>query len=103
MANHKAHLIGLQRELAKEGLLVEAGWIMLRVGGFCDTATPEQSRHMRAAFFAGARHLFGAILAIMDPATEQTDANMARMDRINAELSAFENELRLWTDLTTSH
>jgi hypothetical protein len=103
MANHKAHLIGLQRELAKQSLLVEAGWIMLRVAGFGEDTTPEQLRDLRMAFFAGAHHLFGAIMAIMDSGTEPTDADMARMDRISAELLAFENQLKLRIAGTTSH
>jgi hypothetical protein len=99
----KAQLIRLQRELAKESLLVEAGWIMLRVAGFGEDTTPEQLRDLRMAFFAGAHHLFGSIMAIMDSGEEPTDADLLRMDKINAELSAFENQLKLRVTGTSSH
>jgi hypothetical protein len=90
----RSHLIRLQRELAEQGMLIEAGWISLRLAVLGDTTTPEQLRDMRMAYFAGAQHLFGAIATIMEPGEEPTEADLTRMDRINAELTAFLDELK---------
>lgn len=43
----------------------------------------------RRAFYAGAQGLFHAILAGLDSGTEPTDADLARMDEIHAELTEF--------------
>jgi hypothetical protein len=49
---------------------------------------------MRWVFFAGAQHLFGSIMGIMDPGEEPTDADLRRMDQIDVELKTFIAEFK---------
>lgn len=83
------HLERLSRQLADEGKLVEAGWIGLRLAAMPDNAPAVQLEAMRMAFFAGAQHLFSALISALDEGDEVTEADMRRMDLINAELQAF--------------
>lgn len=83
----------LQRELANKGLLIEAGWAALRNVWVPKDASPAQVRDMRWAFMAGAQHLFVSIMGTLDEEAEPTDADMARMEKIAAELEAFEKEI----------
>jgi hypothetical protein len=41
---------------------------------------------MRNVFFAGAQHLWALWLTTLDPGEEPTEADMTRLDNINAEL-----------------
>lgn len=86
----RAHLERLSRELTDQGRLIEAGWISLRLAAIPLNAPPVQLEEMRNAFFAGAQHLFGSLMTILDPGeVEPTDQDLARMDLIDAELKAF--------------
>ena len=85
----------LSRRLADDGRLIEAGWVALRLQAVPHNAPAVQLQEMRMAFMAGAQHLFGSILSILDPGLEETDADLSRMDLIHKELAAFEQELRL--------
>ncbi len=44
---------------------------------------------MRTAFFAGAQHLFGSIMGMMEADEEPTVTDLARMDNIEKELATF--------------
>lgn len=79
----------LARDLTEKGKLIEAGWIALRLAALPADAPPIQLEEMRNAFFAGAQHLFGSIMDILDPGEEPTDADLRRMDLIDRELKAF--------------
>jgi hypothetical protein len=85
----------LSRRLADDGRLIEAGWVALRIQAIPHNAPAVQLQEMRMAFMAGAQHLFGSILSILDPGLEETEADLSRMDLIHKELAAFEQELRL--------
>ena len=85
----------LERDLIDKGLLIEAGFASLRAMAMAPDAPPEQVHEMRMAFFAGAQHLFGSIMQTLDPEAEPTDADMRRMDRIDAELRAFIDDFQL--------
>lgn len=52
-----------------------------------------QWTEMRRAFFAGAATMWQAQLLILDPGTEATEADFARMDSLNAELDRFMTDL----------
>jgi hypothetical protein len=84
----------LSQELTARGLLIEAGYVGLRLAAMAPDASEVQVREMRMAFFAGAQHLFASIMGILDPGDEPTDADLKRMDNIAAELGRFERELR---------
>ena len=85
----------LSRRLADEGRLIEAGWVALRIQAIPHNAPAVQLQEMRMAFMAGAQHLFGSMLGMLDPGLEETPDDMRRMDLIHKELAAFEQELRL--------
>jgi hypothetical protein len=73
-----------------QGKLIEAGWIGMRLACVPDDAPAIQLEEMRMAFFAGAQHLFGSLTGGgLDPDAEPTDADIRRMDLIDAELRAF--------------
>jgi biotin synthase-like enzyme len=52
-------------------------------------APPDQMREKKVCFMAGAAELFSCIMTALDPGGEPTEADMAMMDSINAELEAF--------------
>jgi hypothetical protein len=85
----------LSRKLADEGKLIEAGWVALRVQAIPLNAPAVQLDSMRMAYMAGAQHLFASIIGMLDDATEETEADMRRMDLINQELEAWRKKLEL--------
>jgi hypothetical protein len=79
----------LTKDLTDKGLLIEAGFVSLRHTAMAKDAPAEQVDEMRIAFFAGAQHLFGSIMSILDPGEEPTLADLQRMDLIQRELDRF--------------
>jgi hypothetical protein len=90
----RAHLERLTKELIAAGKLIEAGWISLRIAAVPRDAPPIQLTEMRQAFFAGAHHVFNSIMVVLEPGEEPTDADLDRMDKINAELNAFLDDFK---------
>lgn len=78
-----------------KGLLIEAGWLSLKALWLHPDSPPDQVDMARHAFFAGAQHLFGSIMGILDPGEEPTEADYKRMDLISAELDAFIKDFEL--------
>lgn len=91
----RQYLEQLTKRLADEGKLIEAGWISMRIACVPLNAPTIQLDEMRSAFMAGAQHLFASMIGMLDPGVEETDADMRRMGLIQAELEAFEKELKL--------
>jgi hypothetical protein len=85
----RGYLERLSRDLTDQGKLIEAGWVSLRLAAIPEDAGPTQLSEMRMAFFAGAQHLFGSIMTILDEDREPTAADLRRMDLINDELQIF--------------
>lgn len=79
----------LAKHLTDEGKLIEAGWTQYDKLVLSPNAPQIQRDECRLAFFAGAQHLFGSILGILDPGSEPTDKDLERMSQIHAELQAF--------------
>lgn len=79
----------LSRDLTDRGLLIEAGFVSLRRAAIAPDAPPEQVAELRAAFFAGAQHLFGSIMTMLEPGDDPTHGDLRRLDLINAELLRF--------------
>lgn len=79
----------LCRELTDKGKLIEAGWISMKLTTIPVDAPQIQLDEMRNAFFAGAQHLFGSIMSILEPDAEPTENDMRRMDLIDKELREF--------------
>jgi hypothetical protein len=88
-------LAQLSKDLTTEGKLIEAGWVGLRLAAIPATAPEIQLNEMRMAFFAGAAHLFSSIMTILDPGSEATEADLGRMEKIDAELQAFGEQFAL--------
>lgn len=84
----------ITRKLIDEGKIIEAGWISFRIISIPDGASQRQLDDMRAAFFAGAQHLFGSIMVSFDPGKEPTDNDLRRMSQINMELNEFIAEFK---------
>ena len=79
----------LARELTDKGKLIEAGWVSLRLAAIPLDASSVQLDEMRNAFFAGAQHLFGSMMSIMEADAEPTENDLRRVSLINDELLAF--------------
>jgi hypothetical protein len=77
------------RALVDRGRIIEAGFMGLRIAVIPANAPDVQVEEMRMAFFAGAQHLFGAIMGILEPGSEPTDLDLKRMSAIHAELNEF--------------
>lgn len=84
----------LAKRLADEGKLMAAGFVSLRSSCIPPDASEIQIREMRMAFFAGAQHLFGSLMAVMDGDREPTKADLQRVSLIADELGAFVEELK---------
>jgi hypothetical protein len=80
--------------LTDNGQLIEAGFISLRAMAIPQDAPPEQIACMRDSFFAGAQHLFGSIMTMLDPGVDPTTADISRLDSISKELDRF---IEAWT------
>lgn len=83
----------LSKALADKGKVIEAGFVAFRLQCIPPSAGGDQVNDMRIAFMAGAQHLFGSILSFLDPGEDITDADLSRMDQVNAELATFAAEL----------
>lgn len=75
----------LTRHLANEGKLIEGGFAAYVRINRVDINRPEMIA-MHDAYMSGAEHLMSSIMATLDPGVAETDADMARMDSIMAEL-----------------
>lgn len=78
-----------ERRLSAEGKLIEAGWFGFRLAAINSEAPENQVTEMRMAFFAGATHLFMAMIRVMDEGTEATAADEQRIANIHKEILVF--------------
>jgi len=85
----RAMVDALTKKLVDDGCLIEAGWIAYRHLVLPKGASAVQIEECRIAFFAGAQHLFGSVLTMLDPEAEPTARDLSRMHQINAELRSF--------------
>ncbi|SCM79824.1 hypothetical protein KL86PLE_90658 [uncultured Pleomorphomonas sp.] len=85
----RAYLERLTKDLVDQGKLVEAGWNGLRLAAIPLNTPAAQLEEMRAAFFAGAHHLFASLMCVFDEDEEPTDADLRKLDLIERELAGF--------------
>jgi hypothetical protein len=84
------------RELMDQGKLIEAGWKSYELLVIPVDASTVQRNETRIAFFAGAQHLFGSIMGVLEPGDDEpTENDLRRMDLINKELDRFIKEFKL--------
>lgn len=79
----------ISKRFLAEGKLIEAGFAAMRLTAMHPDSPPDQIREMRMAFFAGAQHLYGTIMNVLDPGEEPTDADLKKMELIDKELNQF--------------
>lgn len=97
MTPSKEYVNELCKGLVDKGLLIQAGWVGLRLSAVHPDAPQNQLDEMRMAFFAGAQHLFASVMGILEPDAEPTETDLRRMSQINAELDTFLQEFKLRT------
>ena len=68
---------------------IAAGWHSYRKMAMPPDAPEIQIEECRLAFWAGSAILFQALLKMLDPGEEPTEADLAKMDAISKELNAF--------------
>jgi hypothetical protein len=98
MANRKQQQLFaemLTKDLIDKGLLIEAGWVGLRMAAIPDGAPPAQVDAMREVFYAGAQHLYGSLMSCLDPGKEPTDDDLRRMAMIHSELEEFVRQYKI--------
>lgn len=88
MASREA-LERLTKELITEGLLVEAGFLSLRLATLPDKVSEVQLREMRMTFFAGAQHTFASMMSILAKDAVWSEETEAQIEQIVAELKTF--------------
>lgn len=84
----------ITRKLTDDGLIIEAGWVLLRAIAIPPNAPQVQIDEMQTAFFAGADHLFSSIMCMLDADREPTDNDMRRMSQIQGELDYFARKFK---------
>ncbi len=84
------------------GKIIEIGFAAMIQQSYPDwqTLPTDQRDQLRTAFFAGAQHLFGSIMGMLEPGTEPTEKDLRRMDLIAHELSAFIAEYKQRNNIT---
>jgi len=91
----RAYLERLTKELTDQGKLIEAGWVGLRLAAIPLDAPAIQLDEMRNSFFAGAQHLMGSLMSMLDPGDEPTEDDMNRLNLIQDELDSFIEDFKL--------
>ena len=74
--------------------LIEKVWNDYLLNVMPKDANVVQVEETRKAFYAGAACLFYAILGLLDPGTDATDADLEKMDALHKELDEFLNTER---------
>lgn len=88
----RAHGEGVAQGEPPMRLMAEA-WMSYRESVVPANAGPTQVVESRRAFYAGAECLLVGVMKMLDPGTEPTDADLARMESLHAELLAFAKDV----------
>lgn len=84
----------LTRAIIDRGTPVEDGFQTF-ANRYLRSSTPAQVADMKVAFFAGAQHVFGMMIAMVDEdAEEVTETDLGRMDKIHSELNRWLREFK---------
>ncbi len=82
----------LARQLIEQGSLIEAGWVSMRQLTLPQDTPKDQLEQMRETFFAGAQHVFGSMMTMLEAGDDPTSADLRRMKNIAFELEEFIKE-----------
>ena len=85
----------LTKLLSDQGKIIEAGWLSYLHLVVPRNASAVQVEETRRSFFAGAQHLFGSIMTMLEPGMEPTETDLKRMDYIAVELKEFVQTFRV--------
>ncbi len=78
--------VELTDDLANKGMLIEGGFAAyIKVNGLIDAPIADLAR-LQDVYMHGAEHLWSSIMAILDPGSEETPADIRRMDLIQQEI-----------------
>lgn len=96
MTNPKQQIAdNLLRELSDRGQIIEGGWKAYELLSGLKDASDVQRSELRKVFFLGAQHLFGSIIDFLEPGLEETGQDLERMNKLDAELRRFLNEMKV--------
>lgn len=79
----------MAKELLNQCKIVEGGFSGYKTHIFPSGLPPFQEEELRNAFFAGAQHLYGTMMAVFSEAGDPSDEDMRNMDAIHTELKEF--------------
>jgi hypothetical protein len=88
-------LTAVHKHLIDSGLLIEAGWAVMKMVEWPELGPGPEYDARRMAFFAGAQHLFGGIMQTLDPGDDPTETDMNRMNLVSEELRRWTEEMSL--------
>ena len=97
MSEHKIskeQLDEIHRAAVDTAKPIEIGWVGYRVAVIPPNASDIQLSESRKAFFAGAQHLWGTVMSMLEPGSDETPNDMRRMDYIAKELEAFYQQMK---------
>ncbi len=73
--------------------IIDAAWRSYAEQIIPANAPDVQRQECRRAFYAGAVSTFGGIMAMLDPGTEPTDADLQKMSALQEELDQYARDL----------
>lgn len=82
------------RGLVDRGLLVEAGFHVIEMKLKEQGKNVAERNEAKVMFFSGAHHVFSAIIGILDPGVEPTNADLRRLTQLHTELQAHEATIK---------
>ena len=83
----------ITKKAADKGKIIEFGFRALMESAW-PTATDEQKEELRMAFFAGAQHLWGSMISLVESGEEASAEELRRIILIDAELNSFIREFK---------
>ena len=89
-------IVRLTREQADRTDLIESLWMLFAHHLEVPTGGTQWIEGRRC-FFAGARTIFEAVMFMLEPGDDATDADLSRMDNLWKELERFDMDLRQGT------
>ena len=93
-AEFDAEIAKLAKAATDKGLLVALGFLGFRRFFLGKDATDRQVADAQRAFYAGAQHLYGSIMGILEEGAEPTENDLKRMALVDAELRDFYEQMQ---------
>lgn len=95
LSRYKEIAAAINKAAVDDGKLIETGFDALRALAIAKDVPQIQVDEMRLAFMAGAQHLWAAMMDFLDPGSDETPADLQRMQSIQEELDRWEQKIRL--------